>query len=74
MRDDPIVAEIRRLRNEYAAKFDHNLAAICNDLRELHRKSGRPMVRRKPVRLSSSDGENGHHVTERFDRRPWDVD
>lgn len=67
MRDDPIVSEIRRLRNQYASKFDHNLAAICNDLRELHRKSGRPMVRRKPVRLSGNDNTNGHHVAEQAD-------
>jgi len=64
MRNDSIVSEIRRLRNEYASKFDHDLAAICKDLRELHRETGRPMVRRQPVRLVGSQQSNGHLVTE----------
>ncbi len=67
MRDDPIVSEIRRLRSEYASRFDYDLAAICRDLRELHRKSGRPMVRRSPVRLSSNAGTSGCHVPEQTD-------
>ncbi len=41
---DEIVAEVRRARHEHAAKFDNDLAAICADLREMTRKSGRKVV------------------------------
>jgi hypothetical protein len=30
---DPIVEEIRKLREEYAARFGFDLEAICQDLR-----------------------------------------
>jgi hypothetical protein len=33
MNDDPIVQEVRRIRQEHAAKFDYNLKAIFNDLK-----------------------------------------
>jgi hypothetical protein len=33
MSDDPIVQEIRRIRQEHAAKFNYNLEAIFNDLK-----------------------------------------
>ncbi len=67
MREDPIVAEIRKLRDAYASKFDYDLAAICRDLRKRHAASGKPMVRRIPVRLSGNAKVNGCHVTEPSD-------
>jgi len=47
MRDE-IVEEVRRARHERAAKFDNDLAAICADLREMTRKSGRKVVSLPP--------------------------
>jgi hypothetical protein len=41
---DPIVEEVRRLREEYAARFNHDLKAICRDLREREKASGRKVV------------------------------
>ena len=41
---DPIVEEIRQCRQEYAARFNHDLKAICRDLRERQKKSGRKVV------------------------------
>ena len=32
MIDDPIVAEVRKARDEYARRFDYDLDAICKDL------------------------------------------
>ena len=32
MSDDPVVAETRRIREEYAARFGYDLAAIVADL------------------------------------------
>jgi len=58
MREDPIVAEIRKLRDAYASRFNYDLAAICRDLRKQHAASGRPMVRRNPVRLAGVTNAN----------------
>ena len=52
MYDDPIVAEIRRLRDEYAKRFGYALDAICKDLREQQQRGGRRVVRRQPKRPS----------------------
>ncbi len=41
---DPIVEEIRKCRQEYAARFNHDLKAICRDLRERQKKGGRKVV------------------------------
>jgi len=67
MREDPIVAEIRKLRDVYASKFNYNLTAICRDLRKQHVASGKLMVRRNPVRISGNAKTNGCHVTEQPD-------
>ena len=48
MWEDPIVEEVRKAREEHAAKFDYDLAAICRDLREKQTESGRRVVRREP--------------------------
>lgn len=41
---DPIVAEVRRIRDEHAAKFNYDLAAIFRDIKEEERKSGGTFV------------------------------
>jgi hypothetical protein len=41
MRDDPIVAEVRRVREAHAARFNNDLLAINRDLKAEERKSGR---------------------------------
>jgi hypothetical protein len=49
---DPIVEEIRRIRDEHAKKFNYDLHAICEDLRKQQKKSGRvaiSMPPRKPL-------------------------
>ena len=48
MINDPIVNEIRRIRQAYAAKFNNDLHAICEDLRRQERESGREF--RTPAR------------------------
>jgi hypothetical protein len=56
---DPIVEEIRRLRHQYAARFGHDLKAICQDLRERQKKSGRNVVTLppRPARQFKTDGQ-----------------
>lgn len=48
MREDPIVAEIRRYRTEHAAKYGNDLNRIYKALKEFEAKSGRKIVHRKP--------------------------
>jgi hypothetical protein len=55
MYDDPIVAEIRKLRDEYARRFGYDLEAICRDLREQQERGDRRIVRRQPNRPSSQN-------------------
>ena len=34
MQPDPIVEEVRKIRDEYAKRFNYDLDAICQDLQE----------------------------------------
>lgn len=45
---DPIVEEIRRYREEYAARFNYDLDAICDDLHEREKKSVAKLVSLSP--------------------------
>lgn len=56
---DPIVEEIRQLRQQYAAQFNHNLKAICEDLRERQKKGNRKVVTLppRPPRQVKTDGQ-----------------
>jgi hypothetical protein len=59
---DPIVDEIRRIRQAHTDKFHGDLHAICEDLRRQERQSGRryvsfPPRRVRPVGPSQSSRE-----------------
>jgi hypothetical protein len=41
---DPIVEEVRRARDAYAARFNYDLRAIFLDLKEQEKRSGRQFV------------------------------
>ena len=45
---DPIVEEIRRNRQMYAAGFHHDIKAICRAAREQQQKSGHKIVSLPP--------------------------
>jgi tetrahydromethanopterin S-methyltransferase subunit B len=45
---DPIVDEIRKVREEHAARFSYDLQAIYEDIKELERASGRTFVTLPP--------------------------
>ena len=60
--NDPIVEEIRKYRERYAAKFNYDLAAICKDLRERQATCGREVVSRPPKEVREGeyvDAETG---------------
>jgi hypothetical protein len=48
MKPDPIVDEVRKVREAHAAKFNHDLSAICADLRKKEKASGHPVVSGQP--------------------------
>ncbi|MBF0132217.1 MAG: hypothetical protein HQL75_06485 [Magnetococcales bacterium] len=45
---DPIVEEIRKIRDEHAARFNDDLEAIYKDIKRLEEESGRKTVNLKP--------------------------
>ena len=47
---DPIVEEVRKVREAHAAQFNYDLWAIYRDLKEQERKSGRAFVSYPPRR------------------------
>jgi hypothetical protein len=51
---DPIVEEVRRVREQHAARFDYDLSKICQDLKQQEKRSRRKVVslshRRRPGR------------------------
>ncbi len=64
MEDDPIVAEVRRVRDEHARKFNYDLDAIVRDLQEQEKKSGikfknYPAHRVTPVSVSRGSADEG---------------
>jgi hypothetical protein len=50
MWNDPIVEEVRKVREEHAARFDYDLVRIFQDLKEQERQSGRKVVSLSPKR------------------------
>jgi len=50
MWNDPIVEEVRKIREEHAARFDYDLERIFQDLKEQERQSGRKVVSLSPKR------------------------
>jgi len=59
MFEDPIVAEVRAIRDQYAKQFNYDLDAICRDLQEKEKVSGRKLFSPPPRRIASADKESG---------------
>ena len=68
MWEDPIVAEIRRFREEHAARFNYDLRAICEDLKEQERKSGRRFVSYPPRRIPPEEPAAGEAAAQPADK------
>ena len=54
---DPIVDEVRRARDAYAARFNYDLRAIYRDLKEQEKRSGRKVVSyaESSIRIEAND-------------------
>ena len=58
MIDDPIVTEVRKIRDRHAAKFNYDLDAIYRDLKEKEKASGRSYLQ-YPPRLCEPEPQSG---------------
>lgn len=48
---DSIVEEVRKLREEHAARFNYDVDAIFNDLKRLERERGWTVISLEPKRI-----------------------
>jgi len=48
---DPVVEEVRAIRDEYARQFDYDIEAICRDLRAQEAHCGHVVVSLPPKRV-----------------------
>jgi hypothetical protein len=55
---DPIVDEVHRVREAYAARFHHDLDAIFRDIKEQEKKSGRRFVSSTPPRVQPNEAQH----------------
>ena len=56
MKEDEVVAEVRRIRDAHAARFHYDLDAIARDLRSREGRDGAPVVTLPPKRLRPARG------------------
>ena len=69
MIDDPIVAEVRKARDEYARRFNYDLDAICKDLQEKQSQSGKKLVSFPPKRPRPSVATRARPADQQPDER-----
>jgi hypothetical protein len=55
MWEDPIVEQVRKVREEHAARFNYDLEAICRDLKEREKQGQWKLVSLPPRRLAPPD-------------------
>jgi hypothetical protein len=58
MWQDPIVAEVRRIRQAHAAQFGFDLEAIYKDLKAQEKQGQRRMVSFPPRRVSTAQQQS----------------
>ena len=51
---DPIVEEVRKARQDHAIKFNHDLSAICKDLKRIEKECGHKVVSFPPKLLTKA--------------------
>ena len=57
---DPIVEEVRRVRGEHAARFNYDVKAIAEDLRNRQAESGHNVVLYSPRPALDADSSSPH--------------
>ena len=61
MLNDPIVEEIRRIRDEHAAQFNYDLDAIFDDIKKSEKELGPPLVTLPPNRVAKRGPAQDKH-------------
>jgi hypothetical protein len=54
MVNDPIIAEIRKIREEFSARFNHDLDAMAAYLMKEQHKHRRKLVNRRPRKIKKT--------------------
>ena len=60
---DPIISEVRAVRDAHATRFDYDVAAIFRDIRAMQEESGREYVRFPARPVVASDARSGISTT-----------
>lgn len=47
--DDPLIEDIRRVKQAVSARAGHDVARLCRELREDQDRCGAKIIRRRPV-------------------------
>jgi hypothetical protein len=61
MPNDPIVEEIRKIRDEHAARFNYDLDAIFRDIKESGKELGLPLITLPPNRVAKPAPKQEKH-------------
>lgn len=61
---DPIIEEVRKAREDHAAEFNHDLAAICGNLKRIERDCGHRVVTLPPRLLTKTSSRSRSSATE----------
>ena len=59
---DPIISEVRAVRDAHAASFDYNMAAIFRDIRAMQQASGREYLRHPARPVVDADSATINHA------------
>ena len=59
MREDSILREIRRIKDENAAKYGYDVRALGKALQKEQRQSGQKLVSRRPKRVKATGSAPG---------------
>jgi len=51
---DPIVEEVRKARQDHAKELNHDLSAICKDLKRIEKECGHRLVSLPPKLLTKA--------------------
>jgi len=61
---DPIVEEVRKARQDHAREFNHDLVAICRDLKRIESACGHTLVSLPPKLLTKASSRPRSSVAE----------
>ena len=70
MKDDPIVASVRKIRDELAAAFDYDVHAIFADLRRREAGAGERLVRQSQTQRPEQSNADEPPIQSRAVARP----